>query len=109
MMRFTAKRILCGLATAVMAAVLTAPIPTPAMAEVKIIIQIGPGYGLAPRPGRLSCQAVGNRLWNKGYRNIRVIDCRGLDYVYDARRDGHKWRVHLSSINGSVKRRILLR
>ena len=73
-----------------------------AQAKVSIIIEVGPGYGVRPLPGRLTCQSVGERLHWRGYRNIRVADCRGSVYRYTARKAGCRWRVDMSSRTGRI-------
>ena len=69
----------------------------PANAKINIIIQIGPGSDFEPAPGRYSCRAVADSLYGNGFRNIRVLDCRGRSYVYAATRDGRRWTVWASS------------
>ena len=100
------KRGLSGLLSIALAGFLvTAPLPTvsaPAQAKVIIQLQFGPGYGLKPLPGRYSCQTIGERLWNRGYRSIRVLDCRGSVYKSSARKDGWRWHVDVSSKTGRI-------
>ncbi len=82
-----------------------APLPqisSSAEARVTVQIEIGPGYGLRPLPGRISCRAIGEKLWYRGYRNIRVKDCRGSVYKYIARKDGWRWQVDVASNSGRI-------
>jgi hypothetical protein len=44
----------------------------------------GGGYG----NGRVSCDRAIRDLRNSGYRNVRVIDCSGRSYQFEARRNG---------------------
>lgn len=68
-----------------------------AQAKITFHIEIGPGYGVRPLPGRFSCRAIGERLWQRGYNNIRVLDCRGSVYKFSARKDGWRWHLNVSS------------
>jgi len=45
---------------------------------------------------------VARRLFNRGYRNIGVIDCRGRSYVYRASRHHRWWQIKASSLNGRI-------
>ena len=43
-----------------------APLPqisSSAEARVTVHIEIGPGYGSRPLPGRISCKSIGEKLW----------------------------------------------
>jgi hypothetical protein len=95
------KRGLSGLLSIALAGFLvSAPISTvssPAQAKITFHIEIGPGYGVRPLPGRFSCRAIGERLWHRGYNNIRVLDCRGSVYKFSARKDGWRWHLNVSS------------
>ena len=71
-------------------------------AKVSIFIEVCTGYGVRSLPGRLCCRAVGERHHWRGYRNIRVVDCRGSVYRYTARMAGCPWRLDMSSRTGRI-------
>ncbi len=57
-------------------------------------------------PRRLSCGQVRSILRNNyGYRNIRVVECKGKSYWFYAVKNGKRWRVKAASTTGQVIRR----
>lgn len=79
---------------------LAAPVasPTPAHA-VTVNITIGSSLN----NGRaVSCRQGERILRNRGFRNIRRIDCRGRFLIYHARRGGSRFEIAVSAHNGRV-------
>lgn len=98
------RKLVAGAIVSAVLAVAPAAITAPAQAGVDIDIFIAPGPGIyiEPGPGYLSCRQVARRLFNRGYRNIGVIDCRGRSYVYRASRHHRWWQIKASSLNGRI-------
>jgi|SRR5262245_29900785 hypothetical protein len=76
-------------------------IPPPASAQVSINIDIGIGTNLSGRR-RISCARGAELLRNRGFRDVRSINCRGRYFVYRAARRGNRFEIALSSRNGEV-------
>jgi hypothetical protein len=79
---------------------LTAPLAlyTPAQA-VSINISVGTNLN----NGRsISCREGERRLRNRGFQDVRRIDCRGRFFVYRAWRGGQRFEIALNSRNGRV-------
>jgi hypothetical protein len=72
--------------------------PAPAYA---VNIQINIGTSL--NNGRaITCRDGERLLRNRGFRNIRRVDCRGRFFVYRARRGTGHFEIALSAHNGRV-------
>jgi hypothetical protein len=72
--------------------------PTPANA-VTININIGSSLN----NGRaITCRDGERILRNRGFRDIRRVDCRGRSFVYNARRGGGRFEIAVSAHNGRV-------
>jgi hypothetical protein len=98
------------LASAFVAAVMTASAftmtaPAKAGVDIDIFITPGPGYYYVPGPGYRGCRAVARDLYWRGYRQIRVVDCRGRIYAYRARKNGRNYLVQISSRSGVIVNR----
>ncbi len=99
----------------------------PSEAEAKVVIhfgvphydyQVGPGYryrdgygwyepGFIDRPrfrGRLSCGEAKWRVRDRGFRNVRTIECDGRTYTFQARRGDRRIIVYVNSRSGAVWR-----
>ncbi len=97
----------------------------PSEAEAKVVIyfgmphydyQPGPdyiyrdGYGwYQPRPGyygpaRLSCGEAKWRVRERGFRNVRTIECDGRTYTFMARRGDRRVTVYVNSRTGAIWR-----
>jgi hypothetical protein len=79
---------------------LAAPValPTPAHA---VTIEINIGASL--NHGRaITCRDGERLLRNRGFRDIRRVDCRGRFFVYRARRATGRFEIALSAHNGRV-------
>ena len=73
-------------------------LPTPAQA-VTININIGTNLN----NGRaITCRDGERLLRNRGFRDVRRVDCRGRFYVYHARRGGSRFEIALNRHNGRV-------
>jgi len=75
-------------------------VPEPARAQgVTLDIRIGSSLN----HGRwISCGDGERLLRDRGYRQVRRVDCRGRRYVYHARRGSHRYEITLNSHNGRV-------
>lgn len=76
------------------------PVATPAPAlAVTVDIHVGSNLNF----GRaITCRQGQRLIENRGFRNVRRIDCRGRTYVYHARRGGRHFEIALSSRTGRV-------
>ena len=54
------------------------------------------------RVGRLNCRQARRVVRNRGYRNIRSIDCRGRRFTFHAIKRGRWYRVRMNSRNGRL-------
>lgn len=72
--------------------------PTPAHA-VTVNITIGSSLN----SGRaITCRDGERILRNRGFRDIRRVDCRGRFFIYHARRGGGRYEIAINSHNGRV-------
>ena len=79
---------------------LAAPVVLPAPANA-VTIEINIGASL--NNGRaITCRDGERLLRNRGFRNIRRVDCRGRFFVYRARRATGHFEIALSAHNGRV-------
>ncbi len=73
--------------------------PTPSQASVTINITIGSSVN----HGRSISCAQGQRiLRNRGFRDVRAVNCRGRNFVYRARRGNQRFEIVINSRNGRV-------
>lgn len=73
-------------------------LPTPAYA---LTININVGSSL--NHGRpISCREGERRIRDRGFRDVRRIDCRGRTFVYRAWRGSQRFEIALDSRNGRV-------
>ncbi|PSJ63367.1 hypothetical protein [Kumtagia ephedrae] len=79
---------------------LVAPVtlPTPAHA-VTIDITIGTSLN---RGRAVTCRGGERILRNRGFRDIRRVDCRGRFLIYRAWRGGNRFEIAVSAHNGRV-------
>jgi len=87
------------------ALVLTASPPAPAYA-VTVNIHVGSdlNFGRA-----INCRQGQQLLQNRGFRNVRRVDCRGRTFIYHARRGSSDFEIALSAHTGRVIRMTRLR
>ena len=79
-----------------------APAP-PANAAVNIDVNIGFGIGTNLNRGRrLSCRQGERILRNRGFRDIRRINCSGRYFTYRGWRRDRRYEVSLRSRDGRV-------
>lgn len=97
-------RFLAGLALAFL--LLTAPGGFPASAS-NVTININVGSSLSSGRG-ITCREGERLLRNRGFRDVRLMDCRGRYFVYRGWRSGNRFEVVLRSRDGRVvsRRRI---
>lgn len=72
--------------------------PAPAQ-WVDVNIRVGSSIN-SGRP--ISCSQGERLLRNRGFRDIRRVDCRGRFFVYRAWRSGSRFEVAINSRNGRV-------
>lgn len=76
----------------------TISLPTPA-AAVTININIGSNLN----SGRsISCSQGERLLRNRGFRDIRRVDCRGRFFIYRAWRGNTRFEIAIRASNGQV-------
>ena len=75
----------------------------PPASAVTINVNVGFGIGSNLNRGRrLSCSEGERILRNRGFRDVRRIDCRGRYFVYRGWRRGNRYEVALNSRDGRV-------
>lgn len=86
--------------------VLVAPSVAPATAR-SVTVNINVGSSISNGRG-ISCWEGERLLRNRGFRDIRRVDCRGRYFVYRGWRSGRRYEVVLRSRDGRVvsRRRI---
>ena len=94
------RMILASLGVALALLIAPAGAPNPAHA-VTVDINIGIGTNLSSGR-RISCSRGEQLLRNRGFRDVRRIDCRGRHYVYRAWRRGNRYEIALRSRDGRV-------
>ncbi len=73
----------------------------PAGAQVSVNIDIGIGSNLSGGR-RISCAGGERILRQRGFFNIRRVDCRGRFFIYRGTRRGWRHEISLSSFDGRV-------
>jgi hypothetical protein len=85
---------------AIVLGLLAAPAVLPAAAQ-SVNININVGTSLNNGRG-ISCAQGERILRNRGFRDVRRIDCRGRHFVYRAWRGGSRFEITVRSSNGRV-------
>lgn len=75
-----------------------AAMPTPAQA---LTIELHNGTSLN-NGHAITCRDGERILRNRGFRDIRRVDCRGRFFVYRARRGGDRFEITINARNGRV-------
>ncbi|WAX93991.1 hypothetical protein N7E70_020225 [Aminobacter sp. NyZ550] len=75
---------------------LAAPVPAQAL-DISISVGTSLNHGRA-----ISCSQGQRLLQNRGFRDVRRVDCRGRFFIYHARRGSGRFEVALSSRTGRV-------
>ena len=76
------------------------PITSPAPAHA---VTININIGTSLNNGRaITCRDGERILRNRGFRDIRRLDCRGRFYIYHARRGAGRFEIAVSAHNGRV-------
>ena len=60
---------------------------------------------LPPRPrakSASSCQSIGRALRQHGYRQVRPVDCGGVDYKYVAYLGYQRYLLRVNSLDGTI-------
>ncbi|WP_421695636.1 hypothetical protein [Aestuariivirga sp.] len=92
------RRIAASLAIAIGLLLTPAALPVPVDAAT---INISVGSSLNNGRG-ITCVQGERLLRNRGFRDIRRIDCRGRYFVYRAWRGGRRFEITVRSSNGRV-------
>ncbi|PST64265.1 hypothetical protein C9E91_01850 [Rhizobium sp. SEMIA4064] len=88
-----------SLALAVGLSVTSIAVPTVASAQTHVSISVGTNLN---RGRGISCSQGERLLRNRGFRDIRRIDCRGRIFVYRAWRGGNRFEVSVRQRDGRV-------
>lgn len=92
------RRLLACLGLVLTLAMLPMTLPTPAQA-----VTINLTIGTSLNNGRaITCRGGERILRNRGFRDIRRIDCRGRFLIYRAWRGGSRFEIAVSAHNGRV-------
>jgi hypothetical protein len=83
-----------------LALMVAAPTLMPAPAQA---VTINLHIGTSLNNGRaITCRDCVRILRNRGFRDIRRVDCRGRFFVYHARRGASRFEIAISAHNGRV-------
>lgn len=88
-----------GLAVALLATPVAAPIK--ASAQTNVTINIGVGTNLNHGRG-ISCSQGERILRSRGFRDVRRVDCRGRFFVYRAWRGNARFEIAVRQRDGRV-------
>jgi hypothetical protein len=92
------RRIIACLAVILGLLVMPVSIPTPAQA---VTVNINIGTSLNNGRG-ISCAQGERLLRNRGFRDVRRINCRGRYFIYRAWRGGSRFEIAVRSRDGRV-------
>ena len=71
------------------------PVATaPARADVNIDINLN--------GNRISCRQGARLVWDNGFYDVRVRDCRGSTYTYFGRRKGKRYIIEVNAKRGRI-------
>lgn len=88
-----------SLALSVGLSVTSISLPTEASAQTNISISIGTNLN---RGRGISCSQGERLLRNRGFRDVRRIDCRGRFFVYRAWRGSSRFEIAIRQRDGRV-------
>jgi len=88
-----------SLALAVGLSVTSISVPTEASAQTHISISVGTNLN---RGRGISCSQGERLLRNRGFRDVRRIDCRGRFFIYRAWRGGSRFEIAIRQRDGRV-------
>lgn len=88
-----------GLAIGLLATPVAAPIEASAQSSVSINIGVGSNLN---RGRGISCSQGERLLRNRGFRNVRRIDCHGRFFVYRASRGNSRFEIAVRQRDGRV-------
>jgi hypothetical protein len=77
------------------------PLEAQSSRNINVNINIGPGTSLNFGRG-ISCSDGARILRNRGFSNVRAIDCRGRNFVYRANRGNGRFEVAVRARDGRV-------
>ena len=69
----------------------------------KTVVYLG-GNGGHAKGNRVSCAKASALVVRKGYNGVRINDCRGGVYTFNARKNGKFHRVRVNAYNGHIIR-----
>ncbi|MBB3539848.1 hypothetical protein FHT97_000541 [Rhizobium sp. BK399] len=93
------RSLFLSLALAVGLCVPTISVPTEASAQTNITINIGTNLN---RGRGITCSEGERLLRNRGFRDVRRIDCRSRFFVYRAWRGGSRFEIAVRQHDGRV-------
>ncbi len=67
----------------------------------KTVVYLG-GNGGHAKKHRVSCTKASNIVDRRGYNDVRIGDCRGDVYTFNARKNGKYHRVRVNAHNGNI-------
>ena len=92
------------LATVAAAALLLLSVPGHEPASARVTVNINVGSSISNGRG-ITCRQGERLLRDRGFRDIRRLDCRGRHFVYRGWRGGQRFEIVLRSSDGRVVNR----
>ncbi|MBP1871518.1 hypothetical protein LPJGGPFB_03538 [Ensifer adhaerens] len=84
-------------------AVVASPVAVPGKASAQTNININIGVGTSLNSGRgITCSQGERLLRNRGFRDIRRVDCRGRFFVYRAWRGNTRFEIGVRQFDGRI-------
>ena len=68
----------------------------------KTVIHLGGGNSGYAKSNRVSCARASGIVARNGYNGVRINDCRGSVYTFNARKNGKFHRVRVNARNGNI-------
>lgn len=82
---------------------LAAPVALPTQANAQTSVSVNIGIGTNLNRGRgISCSQGERLLRNRGFRDVRRVDCRGRFFVYRAWRGNARFEIAIRQRDGRV-------
>lgn len=84
-------------------AVIASPLAIAHQADAQTNININIGVGSSLNRGHgISCREGERLLRNRGFRDVRRIDCRGRFFIYRAWRGNSRFEIAIARIDGRI-------
>lgn len=93
------RSLLLSLALAIGLSTSTISLPTEANAQTHVSISVGTNLN---RGRGISCSQGERLLRNRGFRDVRRVDCRGRFFAYRAWRGGNRFEITIRQRDGRV-------